>query len=127
MFSKHSVKNNVIEKEQFMIEGRKRTLLEISQKLLAKHSRFMQLNNDEYFDSLDKKTLEQRLIKDNQFKNEISVEEMKTNLKSMKGHVIFKYGHDGSTFVHHVISCFLSMSPMRLDFRLMLNIKLYHA
>ena len=46
-----------------------------------KHSKFMQLNNDEYFDSLDKKTLQQRLFDANKFKNEISVEEINTNFK----------------------------------------------
>ena len=30
----------------------------------------MQLNNDEYFDSLDERTLQQRLINASKFKNE---------------------------------------------------------
>ena len=50
---KLSVKNNMIEKEQFTVEGRKHALLEICQKLLTKHRRFMRLNNDEYFENLD--------------------------------------------------------------------------
>ena len=39
-----SVKKNVIDKEQFTVEGRKHILLEIHRKLLTKHSKFMQLN-----------------------------------------------------------------------------------
>ena len=55
LFLKLSVKNNVIEKEQFIVEGHKHTLLEIRQKILTKHSKFMRLNDDEYFDSSGKK------------------------------------------------------------------------
>ena len=36
----------------------------------------MQLSNDKYFENLDQKTLQQRLINANEFKNEISVKEM---------------------------------------------------
>ena len=81
LFPKLSVNNNVIEKERFIIKARKHTLLDICQKLLIKHSKFMQLNNDEYFENLDQKTLQRRLINTNEFKNEISVKEIKTNLK----------------------------------------------
>ena len=42
----------------------------------------MRSNNGDDFDSLDKKTLQQRLINAYKFNNEISVEEMQTNLKS---------------------------------------------
>lgn len=40
----------------------------------------MRLNNDEYFDSLDKKKIRTK-IRANQFKNEITVEKIKTSLK----------------------------------------------
>lgn len=60
----------------------------------------MRSNNGDDFDSLDKKTLQQRLINAYKFNNEISVEEMQTNLKS---------------FI------------MTLYFKLMLNTKLYWA
>lgn len=60
----------------------------------------MRSNNGDDFDSLDKKTLQQRLINAYKFNNEISVEEMQTNLKS---------------FI------------MMLYFKLMLNTKLYWA
>ena len=39
----------------------------------------MCLSNDDYFDNLDKKTLQQRLINFEEFKNDISLEDMKTN------------------------------------------------
>ena len=39
----------------------------------------MCLSNDDYFDNLDKKTLQQRLINYKEFKNDISLEDMKTN------------------------------------------------
>ena len=81
LFSKLSVKSNVIKKERFTVESRKNTLLEIRQNLLTKHSKFMRLNNDKYFEILDQKTFQQRLINVNELKNEISVEEMKTNFK----------------------------------------------
>ena len=58
----------------------------------------MRSNNGFDFDSLDKKTLQQRLINAYKFNNEISVEEMQANLKS---------------FI------------MTLYFKLMLNTKLY--
>ena len=58
LFSKLSVKNNVIEQKKITVEGGKHTLLEIRQKLLTKHSNFMQLNN-EYFENVDQKTLQQ--------------------------------------------------------------------
>ena len=90
----------MIEKEQFTVEGHKDTLLDIRQKLLTKHCKLMRSYNGDDFDSLDKKTLQQRLINAYKFNNEISVEEMQTNLKS----------------------CI-----MTLYFTLMLNTKLYWA
>ena len=41
----------------------------------------MRLKNDEYLIVQTKKTLQQTLINANKFKNEISVDEMKINLK----------------------------------------------
>ena len=43
--------------EQFNVEGHKHVLLEFHKKILTKHKKFMILNNDEYFDSLDKKNI----------------------------------------------------------------------
>ena len=47
LFSKRFVEKNAIEKEQITVEGCKHILPEIRQNLLMKHSKFMQLNNNE--------------------------------------------------------------------------------
>lgn len=52
------------------------------------------------FDCLDKKTLQQRLINAYKFKNEISVDEMKINLKIWKN--TSKVWHDVSTIANHI-------------------------
>ena len=66
-----------------------------------KQSKFMPLNNDEYFASLEKKTLQQRLINANEFKNEISVEEMENKIKKYESSHHFQIWHDGSTIANH--------------------------
>ena len=91
----------MIKKERFTFESRKNTLLEIRQNLLTKHSKFMRLNNDKYFESLDQKTFQQRLINANELKNEISVEEMKTNFKKYERTRHFQIWHDGSTIANY--------------------------
>ena len=91
----------MIKKERFTVESRKNTLLEIRQNLLTKHSKFMRLNNDKYFESLDQKTFQQRLINANELKNEISVEEMKTNFKKYERTRHFQIWHDGSTIANY--------------------------
>ena len=58
----------MIKKERFTVESRKNTLFEIHQNLLIKHSKFMRLNNNKYFESLDQKTFQQRLINANELK-----------------------------------------------------------
>ena len=57
----------------------------------------MRLNNDEYFNNLDKKIFQQRLISPTEFKNEISVEEIKTKLKKYERARYFQIWHDDST------------------------------
>ena len=67
----------MIEKEQFTAEGRKHTFTDICQKLLikllTKNYKLIGLNRDKYSDSFYKKTLQQRLINADMFKNEINV------------------------------------------------------
>ena len=128
LLSKLAAKENAIEKEQIFVEVWKHNLFEIRQNLLMKHSKFVQLNNDEYFDSLDKRTLQQRLINANKFKNEISVEEIKINFKKHEITRHFQIWHDSSTIANMVMLCFLSTSfMMRLYFILMLNMKHFHS
>ena len=76
------MKNGIVSRSEFTVEGGKHNLYEIREKLLTKHRKFICLNPDEYFDSLSISELQNRLSLLDELDENMGVDEMKKLMKN---------------------------------------------
>ena len=95
------IKNGVVSTSEFTVEGRKHHLLDIREKLVTKHRKYMRLNPDEYFDTMSSIELQKRLSFLGELDEEMSIDEMKKLLKELERSRHIQIWHDASTVANH--------------------------
>ena len=100
-FIKYTVKDGKLVESEFTVEGRKHTLIEVREKLLQKHKKYMRLNSDEYFKNISSVELHKRLSDIGEMKSNLTTDELKSLLENLERTRCIQLWHDGSTVANH--------------------------
>ena len=102
--------DNKPEKVEFTVEGRKHTMLELREKLLKKHEKYMRLNSDDYFDNLTQAEVQTKLsMLDESMNSENNLNGMRKYLKKLERSRNIQVWHDASTifFIFFIFNQFI--------------------
>ena len=101
-YVKIKIIDNKPEKVEFTVEGRKHTMLELREKLLKKHEKYMRLNSDDYFDNLTQAEVQTKLsMLDESMNSENNLNGMRKYLKKLERSRNIQVWHDASTIANH--------------------------
>ena len=102
--------NGDVVKTEFEVEGRKQPLVEIRERTLKEHEKFMQHRSDDEYDRMGHDSLTMLLQAVNEYKAGESTESMRKKLKDIERTRHLKIWHDLSTIANHghlvfMVSC----------------------
>ena len=99
-------KNGEVTIKTFKVEGRKHPLSSIRKKLFQKYHKYMRLNNDAYFESLEKEQLICRLKSISELNCNETVDDMREKIKQFERTCHLQVGHDASDIANHGLILF---------------------
>ena len=94
-------KNGEVTIKTFKVEGRKHPLSSIRKKLFQKYHKYMRLNNNAYFESLEKEQLICRLKPTSELNCNETVDDMREKIKQFEGTRHLQVWHDASDIANH--------------------------
>ena len=100
-YQKLSIQDGEIVSKTFSVKGRKIPLLNIRKTLLHQYHKYMRLNSDAFFDSLEKDKLAQKLQAIGEFIENEDLECMRERAKNFERTRNFLAWHDGSSIANH--------------------------
>ena len=93
--------NGDVVKTEFEVEGRKQPLVEIRERTLKEHEKFMRHRSDDEYDRRGHDSLTMLLQAVNEYKAGESTESMRNKLKDIERTRHLKIWHDLSTIANH--------------------------
>ena len=93
--------NGDVVTHSFSVNGRKHSLFNLSVKLFKKHSKFLRLNSDPYFENLQPTELYKRLSLLGELNLNENINDMKEKLKKYERSRHFVTWHDASVIANH--------------------------
>ena len=93
--------NGDVVTHSFFVNGRNHSLFNLSVKLFKKHSKFMRLNSESYFENLQPTELYKRLSLLGELNLIENINDMKEKLKKYERSRHFVTWHDASVIAHH--------------------------
>lgn len=105
-------KEMVVKKDEFTVEGRKVSLMEIRKKTLLEHAPYSRDNPDTHYANMTHEQIVTRLTEINEYNEggNLNTEQLRNKLKSIERHRLFLIWHDNSTVANHgYLLCLVSV------------------